>query len=70
MTKLTKDDAKAVLKALQGMERANEYLGHDYYLSTDNDNRLRLWHRDGYSPGYVEMPDDFVMFVPDYRETP
>ena len=30
--------------------------------------QLRLWHCDGFSPGYFDLVDDFWVFVVDYME--
>ena len=38
--------------------------GDDYYI----DGQIRLWNTHGWSPGYIDLGQDWPMFVADYQE--
>ena len=61
---INQDDAAVIASIFDRLEGLNVGpKGADYYLTTHDTDGVRLWHSDGYSPGYFELVDEFWMFV-------
>ena len=69
-SKLTHYDAAAVADVIGQLAKLDPAPDSDYYLSTADRDGIRLWHFDGYSPGFFDLEDGFWMFTADYLETP
>lgn len=61
------DSVRMVDAWLGALQRCQPYNDADTYIQTQC---VRIWHQDGFSPGYFKTDDDQWVFVPDYVESP
>jgi hypothetical protein len=72
MTKPNPDDYAAlnttwlpsIVQTLQAAEEMNK-VQTEFFMEFDE---IRLWHGDGWSPGFIVTRDDEFVFVPDYKD--
>lgn len=63
-TPLHDSTIRMMAAAIEPIENLDKILGPDWYVS----GPIRVTHRDGWSPGYFDMNEDWVQFTPDYLE--
>ena len=62
---MTLEDMKAVASFGETLEElAKQDSNGDHYLSGD----IRIWNKNGWSPGFFRFEDDWIVFHADYKE--